>query len=857
MESLNAKDQKVQKTRQPIRTDNPDEKHLAWDELLELRMKQCHKLGIRVGVSLQFGLRTDETQEDREATIDMMAKLGAQGFLAPGSVAINLNSQYPGSTDWYHMLTGGNPRQARIIAEFEQLSPLAQERSLKMSPAEFEHLPAAERHELMLLDDDVKNIVMQLKKLGPGELPPDYRKPLVRHKAFETATSQSSWTAFEAGKIIDRLLPHFERLKDSLLQNELTPGELATLDAKLMRLFGLHSSAEAAQLRQKIRDQYDTIHDLFRDDANEAIRERITNQATRRTFAMGDEVIRYAFPRLGPALIGSVHYDDPLVEGMMTSYKQRFRNDRYYDDGFAAYQERYHQGDPNPGINLNSSSLSLPFHEARAHALEVYKTLLPYEELVALEQSGADPERVAKEHEYRDWIIYPEARRNAAELMYFWDEQGNDYAKEYVALASNTTEAIGLVYWLAGCADNSAQNVVLSTSENVSTKRAFELHMDHGNKDGLDGWSAYPSFGLQAARKRGGLSYGTSPDGQSISHLKETPSNLEVRATVDVLDASVRQIKKQLLRSIDANTQLLVLSHVVRDNGRELPIRELCRYARQLKAEAGGGYLQILIDGAQALGNLESVEFYDLGCDFYVATPHKTMKSEVVGLLYMNPANPQLAAGLERLKGLNADQQVLRAGMFDEKLGIKPNIIDEVHPADVSGFNVATHKLRQDQQLRSGDFWLIHKQRGELKTICRDSLTQIGEELKHELGYDVIEIETVKDQTSFFLTFKLKNLDGAVLKLDENDLGHTLSQRQLVMDKLQENRAYISLINRNPDDESDHRYRVSFQVGNTGEEIHQFAVVLKRAIIEAARAFDTSEQPSPTENLLSLADIEA
>jgi len=65
----------------------------------------CQEYGIRVGTSLQFGL--NESPAERRATIDLLAELRRQGCLAPGCVALNVNSPYPGTLQWVELLVRG------------------------------------------------------------------------------------------------------------------------------------------------------------------------------------------------------------------------------------------------------------------------------------------------------------------------------------------------------------------------------------------------------------------------------------------------------------------------------------------------------------------------------------------------------------------------------------------------------------------------------------------------------------------------------------------------------------------------------------------------------------------------------
>jgi radical SAM superfamily enzyme YgiQ (UPF0313 family) len=98
----------------------------------------CARCGIRVGTSLQFGL--GETSEQRLRTLDLVAELHAEGCIADGCVALNINSPYPGTQQWLRML--------RACAEL-----------------------------------------------------PDYRMKLLRHSAFETAHQFSAITGQEADRL--------------------------------------------------------------------------------------------------------------------------------------------------------------------------------------------------------------------------------------------------------------------------------------------------------------------------------------------------------------------------------------------------------------------------------------------------------------------------------------------------------------------------------------------------------------------------------------------------------------------------------------------------------------------------------
>lgn len=90
----------VQKVLQSLQTASVD-----WASRFRQVAHWCAECGIRVGTSLQFGL--GETVEQRLRTLDLVAELHAEGSIADGCVALNINSPYPGTQQWLRMLQAG------------------------------------------------------------------------------------------------------------------------------------------------------------------------------------------------------------------------------------------------------------------------------------------------------------------------------------------------------------------------------------------------------------------------------------------------------------------------------------------------------------------------------------------------------------------------------------------------------------------------------------------------------------------------------------------------------------------------------------------------------------------------------
>ncbi len=489
----------------------------------------------------------------------------------------------------------------------------------------------------------------------------------------------------------------------------------------------------------------------FREKLQRHPRFETAHQFAMLSWEVADEIYSYARAQLGEALVG-VRFSNEAIQAHIRKFRQAFSRDFYFDD--ATYQE-YLEG-RKKGVHLNAASLSVPFSAARAAAKSVF-----------------EHERELSEAQKR--AIFSDARRKAAELVNLPDARG-------VVLARNTTEAASFVYWLAGLKEG--DRVVLTNSENLSLQRMFELHLDHGNPKREDRWSTWPTW----YAKRGPQYPDFIPDKTGV----ETK-------VIDVLLADEAKFEQEIREQIDEKTKVLVFSHVLRENGNVLPVRKICDLARSIKKEKNphDPALFILIDGAQALGNIATVDFSELGCDAYIATPHKTMKSEVIGLLYFDPENPLIKDNLKTLHELYArDEQIILDGMFDPALGIPSNVKDALSPSDVAGFVAAIETLR-DMGLTGNDFSPISHRREIIQRYFVERLQKL--ETQGSYGIDV----SADDQQSSFITsFRVRGRDG----------------REIV-EKLAEQGVFISYIERDPIDPALKFLRVSFQFDTTIQDI--------------------------------------
>ena len=466
-----------------------------------------------------------------------------------------------------------------------------------------------------------------------------------------------------------------------------------------------------------------------------------------------NEIYAYARQEIGDGLIG-VEYSNQEIQQHLERYRKEFSNDFYFDD---EQYGGYLKGEVE-ALHLNHASIS-----NRANEVEEIT-----DAIAGLSNS--------------DWEnVSTQAREEAAKLV--------GIEKEGVIFGRNTTEVTKLISWLVGM--QKGDRVMLTNAENKSITRLFEVNMDHGNPTGNDPWSAYPTFYHQR-----GKGYG-----DTVDELTGVETDV-----VSVVNENLENIYANIENNLTPETKCFVISHVIRDTGEELPVKEISEFVRQKKKEINPDDQEIfiIIDGAQALGNIPNVDFADIGCDAYVGTPHKTMGSTPVGLGFINPDNPIIKKNLPKLNKLFwQDEQVILDGMVDPSLGVESNVDDSIDPRDIYGFTAAMGHLAE-RGYSDGNFEEISARRLEVKNHFRSVIQNTTE------GHG-LELTEVENGTDFIYAFSISGIDnrGFAKELSEQGIFVSYVDRT----KLQE--------------DDDHRagngvIRVSFSVDNTEDEIDEF-----------------------------------
>ncbi|HZY90811.1 MAG TPA: aminotransferase class V-fold PLP-dependent enzyme [Gemmataceae bacterium] len=92
--------------------------------------------------------------------------------------------------------------------------------------------------------------------------------------------------------------------------------------------------------------------------------------------------------------------------------------------------------------------------------------------------------------------------------------------------------------------------------------------------------------------------------------------------------ASIDEIVERFAKALTPRTRVVAFSHITTMTGLVLPAKEICELARRRGALTH-------LDGAHAIGQIP-LDLHDLGCDFYVTSPHKWLLApKGTGTLYV------------------------------------------------------------------------------------------------------------------------------------------------------------------------------------------------------------------------------
>ena len=111
-------------------------------------------------------------------------------------------------------------------------------------------------------------------------------------------------------------------------------------------------------------------------------------------------------------------------------------------------------------------------------------------------------------------------------------------------------------------------------------------------------------------------------------HLEKRRGVIIDRVSIKPEDHDAKGIVERFAAAIKKETKVISVSHVITSTGLKMPIREIVALAK-------GRDILTVVDGAQAVGNIE-VDVKSIGCDAYAAPGHKWLLApKGTGFLYI------------------------------------------------------------------------------------------------------------------------------------------------------------------------------------------------------------------------------
>lgn len=138
-------------------------------------------------------------------------------------------------------------------------------------------------------------------------------------------------------------------------------------------------------------------------------------------------------------------------------------------------------------------------------------------------------------------------------------------------------------------------------------------------------------LGMELARGDRALTTDVEHEGGSAvwKHLEKRRGVIIDRVSIPAEDHDAKGIVERFAAAIKKETRVISVSHVVTSTGLRMPLREIIALAK-------GRNILTVVDGAQAVGNIE-VDVKAIGCDAYAAPGHKWLLApKGTGFLYIN-----------------------------------------------------------------------------------------------------------------------------------------------------------------------------------------------------------------------------
>lgn len=405
--------------------------------------------------------------------------------------------------------------------------------------------------------------------------------------------------------------------------------------------------------------------------------------------------------------------------------------------------EEIRMGKTKGYVDLNHSSLTTPKELTEEQKRYIKDPFFSYPDQRPKTADPNDPTGLLSA-ELEVWLENYEKPRLYAEGIL--GQEPHD--EPYTVLTPNTTEAANTALNMIISYENERhpqlwgkdKNIVVTDAENFSIKRIAKISADQSNPHGRDDWSTYQD-------------YGTGVKKAESEYIGEEKRDYVIK------EANIRETGdgQNIIDQVDHNTQAVIFSHVIRDNGIIMDVASICQKIKEKNPNCW-----TIVDGAQAFGALPQFDLSDLGCDFYVGTPHKTLNSNPFGILALNK-NTGMKVVVPYLDALRHQEvnQVIRLGSFP---GIKESFpyrterqTELLSPTEIRSFSAQFDPKVSGRD--SASLEAIRTQINELEAARKEIKGYAISLLQNLPGVEIISPQDDK-HSNFILSFKFTEQDN-------------------------------------------------------------------------------------------------
>ena len=336
--------------------------------------------------------------------------------------------------------------------------------------------------------------------------------------------------------------------------------------------------------------------------------------------------------------------------------------------------------------------------------------------------------------------IADEVRVEAAKIIGVADPRG-------VIFAENTTTVNSIVAVLAGALENRRHDVVISNGEHISSVMALQMISDHSNTEQYLGVATtYDSWKPQKERPR-----------------RAIPTTLTEKY-LNVFRKSEDEILGQIPKVVPKDRPCIVqFSHVQKETGNILPVKKITAAIKQHNSEAF-----VIVDGAQAVGNVPEVNAEDIGCDAYLYAAHKSgLRARPVGVAYMKDIDDsEIQRRMENIVDETNNVLSIHPETFHSSHNVEANMpVGEFATENLVGLSAALEDVENKGLMTdTGNF----SEASDTLQRLRDALIERLQQMGDNITIDIVE-SPADEQSNAILSFRIN--DNEKHRLADGALG--------------------------------------------------------------------------------------